>query len=175
MYAHELEIPEGVAVEISGKNIKVSGPKGSLEKRFGIKMNVKIEKAESKIKVSSESERRKAKALVGTIAGHIKNMITGVTEGFTYRLRAVYSHFPITIKQEGEKIVVQNFLGERTPRVSKIVGDTEVKIEKTEVIVTGINLEDVSQTAANIEQSCRIVGYDKKRFMDGVFIISKGE
>jgi large subunit ribosomal protein L6 len=66
-------------------------------------------------------------------------------------------------------------LGERVPRVAKIVGKTQVKVEGSDLIVTGINIEEVGQTAANIEQACRIVGYDRRKFMDGIYIVSKGE
>lgn len=175
MYIKELTIPENVNVEIKDKKVKVTGPKGELEREFELLAGIKIEKVNNKIKVSSESERRKIKALVGTIASHIKNMIDGVTKGFVYRLRIVYSHFPITVKVEKDKVLIQNFLGERTPRIAKIVGNTEVKVEGSEIIVSGIDLEKVSQTAANIELSTRIIGYDRRRFMDGCYIVSKGE
>jgi large subunit ribosomal protein L6 len=174
MYSIELKIPENVKVEIEGKKVKVYGEKGELERTFAEK-GIKIELVEGKILIFSESERKKFKALVGTIAAHIRNMFEGVTKGFTYRLRIVYSHFPVTVKVEGDKVLIQNFLGERVPRVAKIVGKTQVKVEGSDLIVSGINIEEVGQTAANIEQACRIVGYDRRRFMDGIYIVSKGE
>jgi len=175
MFFKEAIVADGVNVEISGSLAKVSGPKGTLERKFIIDKDMKIEKVENKIKVSSESEKRNSKALVGTIAAHIRNMIDGVTKGFTYRLRVIYSHFPVTVKVEKDKVLIQNFMGERTSRVAKIVGKTEVKIEGSDVVVTGIDLEEVSQTAGNIELAAKIVGYDRKVFQDGVYIISKGE
>jgi len=174
MYSTELKIPENVKVEIEGNKVKVSGEKGELERIFDEK-EIKISLSEGKIIISSESERKEFRALVGTIAAHIKNMIEGVTKGFTYRLRVVYSHFPVTVKIEGDKVLIQNFLGERVPRVAKIVGKTQVKVEGSDLIVTGINIEEVGQTAANIEQACRIIGYDRRKFMDGIYIVSKGE
>lgn len=175
MYSKEIEIPEGVGAELLENKIKVSGPKGNLEKSFQLTKEVKMEKVDNKIKVFSESERRDVKALIGTIAAHIKNLFEGVTKGFTYRLKVVFSHFPITVKVEGDKVLIQNFLGERTARIAKIVGNTEVKVSGQEITVSGIDLEKVSQTAANIEQATRIVGYDRRRFPDGIFIVSKGE
>lgn len=175
MYFQELILPAEANVEISDNNVKVSGPKGQLERKFQIPKEIKIEKIENKIKVSSEKERREIKALVGTTLAHIRNMVDGVTKGFIYRLRVVYSHFPITVKVEKDKILIQNFLGERTSRIAKIIGKTEVKIEGQDIIVSGINLEEVSQTAARIEQATRRTGYDKKVFQDGAYIVSKGE
>ncbi|MEM7826255.1 MAG: 50S ribosomal protein L6 [Candidatus Aenigmatarchaeota archaeon] len=172
MYSLELKIPENVKVEVQGLKVKVSGEKGELEREFKEK-GIKIEKVDQKLLVSSESERKKMRALVGTIVAHVKNMIKGVTKGFTYKLKVVYSHFPVTVKVEGDKVLIQNFLGERVPRVAKIVGNTQVKVEGSEITVSGINIEEVGQTAANIEQACRIVGYDRRKFLDGIYIVSK--
>ena len=107
---------------------------------------------------------------MGTIIAHIRNMIKGVKEGYTYHLKIVYNHFPMTVKVEGDKVVTQNFIGERTPRIAKIAGNTQVKIEGQDVTVTGSDIEDVGLTAGSIELSCRIVGYDKRRFSDGIYI-----
>jgi large subunit ribosomal protein L9e len=50
---------------------------------------------------------------VSTIKSHINNMIIGVTEGFRYKMRLVYAHFPIKaqISKDGKQIEVKNFLG----------------------------------------------------------------
>jgi len=175
MYFKELVIPEGVNVEISNHSVKVSGPKGTLERKLDLEKGTKVEKVENKLKISSESEERKVKAKIGTSVSHVQNMIDGVTKGFVYKLKVIYSHFPITVKVEKDTVMIQNFLGERTARVAKIVGESQVKIEGQEISVSGIKLEEVSQTAANIEQATRIVGYDKKVFQDGVYIVQKGE
>ncbi len=175
MYSREIKIPEDVNVEVLDNGIKVSGPKGTLERKFSLGKDLKIERLENKIKVYSLEDRRKYRALVGTIIAHIRNLFDGVTKGFTYRLKVVYSHFPITVKVEEGKVLIQNFLGERVPRIAKIVDNAEVKVSGQDIVVSGIDLEAVSQTAANIEQACRIVGYDRRRFPDGIFIVSKGE
>ena len=172
MYAKELIIPENVNVEPSGNKVKVSGPKGSLEREFQLN-EIKIEKKENKIIVSSELEKRKIKALVGTTAAHIKNLVDGVTKGFTYKLKVIFSHFPVQLKVEKDKVFFLNFLGEKTPRAAKIAGKTEVKVDGQDITVTGINLEDVGQTASNLELATRRTGYDKKVFQDGCYICSR--
>lgn len=175
MYSRDFEIPTGVDVQIAGDRIKVKGPKGEVEKKLEITKDLKIEKIDGKIKISTENERRKVKSLIGTNIANIRNAIEGATKGFTYKLKVVYSHFPITVKVEGKKVLIQNFLGERVPRVANIVGNAQVKIEGADITVTGINLDEVSQTAGNIELTTRITGYDKKVFQDGCYIVSKGE
>lgn len=173
MYSKEIIAPEGVTVEVDGNKVKVSGGKGEIKREFKLAHGVKIQKQDNKITAASESSDRKTKALVGTIIAHIRNMIKGVREGYTYRMKIVYSHFPMNVKVDGDKVITQNFLGERTPRTAKIAGNTQVKIEGQDVIVTGIDLEEVGSTASSIEQSCRIVGYDKRRFSDGIYFVSK--
>ena len=175
MFVKEVRIPEGVKVEISGNKVKAIGPKGELEKSFIIPKDVKVEISEGSIKVSTENEKRKIKAIVGTIAAHIRNMIDGVTKGYVYKLKIIYSHFPITVKVEGDRVIIQNFLGERKPREAKIVGNVKVEIKGQEIIVSGIDIDAVGQTAGNIEQATRIVGKDRRVFQDGIFIVSKGE
>ena len=175
MFVKEVKIPEEVKVEISGNKVKVVGPKGELEKSFIIPKDVKVEIVEGKVRVYTENERRKIKAIVGTIAAHIRNMIEGVTKGYVYKLKIIYSHFPISVKVEGDRVIIQNFLGERKPREAKIIGNTKVEIKGQEIIVSGIDIEAVGQTAGNIEQATRIVGKDRRVFQDGIFIISKGE
>jgi large subunit ribosomal protein L6 len=172
MYTKEIVIPNEVNVEVAGENVKVSGPKGTLEKNM-VLWELKIEKKENIIIVSAENERRKTKALVGTIIAHIKNLIEGVSKGFIYKLRVVYSHFPVQMKVEKGKVLFLNFLGEKKSRVAKIVGNTEVKIDGADITVSGINLEDVGQTASNLELATRRTGYDKKVFQDGCYIMSR--
>lgn len=172
MYSNELIIPENVNVEVSGRKVKVSGPKGSLEREFELG-EIKIEKKGEKLVVSSETEKRKVKALVGTFTAHIKNLIEGVNKGFTYRLKVIFSHFPVQTKVEKDKVLFLNFLGEKTPRVAKIVGKAEVKVEGQDITVTGINLEEVGQTASNLELATRRTGFDKKVFQDGCYISSR--
>ncbi|MEM5793861.1 MAG: 50S ribosomal protein L6 [Candidatus Aenigmatarchaeota archaeon] len=173
MYFLEFKIPDEVKVEVEGNKFKVSGPLGNLEKTFKIPKEIKVEKIDNTIKVSCEEEKRKLKAMVGTLIAHLRNMVEGVQKGFKYKLKIVYSHFPVTVKVEGDKVLIQNFLGERVPRVAKIKGNVKVEVVPPEIYVSGIDLEDVSQTAANIEQACRIKARDRRIFQDGIWIVGR--
>jgi large subunit ribosomal protein L6 len=106
-------------------------------------------------------------------------MAKGLDEGFEYRLKAVFSHFPMTLKVQGNQFVITNMLGERVPRVASLPwtpADVEVRIEsKSDVVVTGADREKVGQTAANIERACKIKKRDPRVFQDGVYIVSKGD
>ncbi len=102
-------------------------------------------------------------------------MITGVRKGFTYKLKIVFSHFPISVKVKDKTILIDNFTGERSPRKVKIMGDSQVKVQTEDIIVQGIDLEDVSQTAANIEQGTKVKKKDPRVFLDGIYVNERGE
>jgi len=172
--SRKVEIPEGVKVNIDGKRVEVIGEKGRLVRDFS-NSPVSINIEDDQVVVYTDDTRRKAVAMVGTVCAHIRNMIKGVTKGFTYKLKIVYAHFPISVKVEGDKILIENFLGERAPRVAKIVGNTKVIVKKDDVILQGINIEEVGQTAANIEQATKIKNKDPRKFLDGIYVYEKHE
>ena len=169
----EVPLPEGVSASMDGDVLVITGPKGENRRRFW-HPHVKLEIKDNKIVISSSSSRRKNKAVVGTWVAHVKNMIYGVVEGFEAVLKIVYSHFPMNVKQEGNYVVVSNFLGEKGVRKAKIVGNVEVKISKDEIIISGTDIEAVGQTAANLEQITKDKGgRDIRKFFDGIYISKK--
>jgi len=169
----EIEIPEGVQVELEGNLVKVEGPKGKLERELS-HPRITLEKEDSKIVVRCELPKRAEKALVGTFAAHIRNMIKGVTEGFVYKMKVVYAHFPIKVSVKDGEVVIDNFLGEQYPRKAKIFGDVKVSVNKDDIIIEGIDREQVGQTAANIEHAVHVKNRDIRVFQDGIYITSKG-
>jgi large subunit ribosomal protein L6 len=105
-------------------------------------------------------------------------MALGIDEGFEYRLKAVFSHFPMSLKVDGKQLTINNLFGEKVPRVAKLPwspSEVEVRVEnKTDVVVRGADREKVGQTAANIERACIIKKRDRRVFQDGIYIVSKG-
>ncbi len=176
--AEEVRVPEGVEVQVDGMRVTVRGPKGELTRDFSHARHVIIRLDEDeegkKVVVEAFFANRRVKALVGSIAAHIENMITGVTKGFRYKLKIVFSHFPITVKVQGDQVVIENFLGEKAPRVARILPGVTVKVQKSDVIVEGIDIEAVGQTAANIELATKVQDKDRRVFIDGIYIYEKG-
>ena len=169
-----IKIPSDVDVEIDGRRVKVIGPLGSIARDFS-HAGVVISKEMDEIKVETRWPRKAEAALVGTITAHLRNMIKGVTKGFTYRLKVVYAHFPISVKKEDDRVIIENFSGERFPRKAEIVGGAKVSIVEDEVLVQGIDLEEVSQTAANIEKATSMKDKDPRVFLDGIYVFEKKE
>ena len=169
-----VQVPDNVDLSMTGKKINLKGAKGSLTRDFSY-APIAIESEGKNILISAKWPRKKEAALVGTIYSHINNMITGVTKGYSYKLKIVFSHFPISVKVQDKTVVIENFTGERRPRRVKTIGDVKIKVEPEDIIVEGINLEDVSQTAANIEQATRVRRKDPRVFLDGIYVYERNE
>ncbi|ODQ82643.1 hypothetical protein BABINDRAFT_5579 [Babjeviella inositovora NRRL Y-12698] len=176
-----LDIPEGVTVEINARKIKVTGPRGVLNKNLN-HINVTFAKLSNRaIKITVHDGDRKHVAALRTVKSLISNLITGVTKGYKYKMRYVYAHFPINvnvIEIDGEKFVeIRNFLGEKRVRNVKIAEGVEVENsanQKDELVLTGNSLEAVSQVAADVQQICRVRNKDIRKFLDGIYVSEKG-
>ena len=172
--ARTIQIPEDVEVTLEGRKVTVKGAKGTLTRDFSY-APVLIEIDGKTVRIRAEWPRKKESSLVGTIFSHVQNMITGVRKGFTYKLKIVFSHFPISVKVKDKTILIENFTGERNARKARIVGNAQVKIQSEDIIVQGVNLEDVSQTAANIEQATKVKRKDPRVFLDGIYVYERSE
>ncbi len=172
MPTEQLEIPSGINISYKDNKIIVEGSKGKIIKDISkIPVDIKIE--ESIVKIIPLNDRRRSIAIANTVRSLLKNMIHGVTKGYRYKLKIVHSHFPITVKVKDKNVLIENFIGERSPRVAKIEGNSKVTIDGEDIIVEGIDLEEVSQTAANIENATRIKDKDLRVFLDGIYIYTK--
>ncbi len=116
--ARQVEIPEGVAVTVDGNTVTVKGPKGEVTRQLSYP-EIEIRKEDSCLIVNSRLDRKRHRAMVGTLAAHIGNMVAGVTKGYEYKMKVVYSHFPIQLKAASDQLVINNFLGERKSRSSQ--------------------------------------------------------
>ena len=169
-----VEIPEGVNAKLEGRIVTITGEKGELIRDFS-HAPINIQLNEKTVTVQASWPRKKEAALVGTVRSHIENMVKGVTKGFTYKMKIVFSHFPITVKIQGKKFTINNFTGERSPRNAKIMGNTKVIINGDDIVIQGIDLEEVSQTAANIQNSTKIRKKDPRVFLDGIYVYEELE
>lgn len=172
-YISTLEIPEGISVTLEERTISVKGKLGTIKKDF-TKLPAFLTIENNSVKIEPYGTRRKDFAISKTAQSIINNMIKGVQNGYKYKMKIVFAHFPITVKVKDGKVHVENFFGERKARISKIVGDsTKVSIEGEDLVITGPHLEHVSQTAANIELSTRVKNKDQRVFLDGVYVYSR--
>ncbi|KDQ64607.1 hypothetical protein JAAARDRAFT_28246 [Jaapia argillacea MUCL 33604] len=177
----DLDIPEGVTVDIKARLITVTGPRGTLTKNVRhINMDINLQKTKTnKVLLQVWQGGRKHVACLRTVRSLIENMIIGVTKGFLYKMRAVYAHFPINciIQESGAAVEIRNFLGEKTVRHVKMlegVTVSESKAQKDELILEGNDVQNVSQSAASIQGICRVRNKDIRKFLDGIYVSDKG-
>jgi large subunit ribosomal protein L6 len=172
--SESIQVPDDVEAKLEGKKFTVRGPRGILVRDFSF-APVAIELNGKSMCIRAEWPRKREASLVGTLRSHVQNMITGVRKGFTYKVKIVFSHFPISVKVRDNTVLIENFTGERNPRKAKIIGDVKVEIQGEDIFVKGIDLEDVSQTAANIEQATRVKRKDPRIFLDGLYVYERSE
>ena len=168
----DITIPDGVKVEIEGNRVTVTGEKGSTARSFRAP-SVAITGTDHEVCVSTPSRRKKDRAVLGTVRSRIRNMIHGVQHGYEYKLKIFYAHFPMSVTVEGDRVKIDNFLGERYPRYAPIITGTQVNISGDTITVTGIDKESVGQTAANLEQATRIIKKDPRVFQDGIYLYER--
>ncbi|MDO8841081.1 MAG: 50S ribosomal protein L6 [Methanocalculus sp.] len=168
----KIEIPAGVEVSMSGDMVVVKGPKGELQRSMYYP-NISIVIEDGHVVISTGSGRKTVYAMVGTFASHIHNMCIGVTVGYEFSMKVVYSHFPIQLKLHPGILEIGNFLGEKMARNAKIHNGVTVMIGSDEVTVTGIDKEKVGNTAANIEKATKIRKRDPRVFQDGIYRVQK--
>lgn len=165
-------IPEDVEILLEGNVVVAKGPKGEIRKVMEYP-GVTIRKDGSEFVIEAENPKKRQWSIIGTYAAHTTNMIKGVKEGFEYKMKIIYSHFPMSVKVDQQSISVENYLGEKVPRKTKIVGNCNIKVKGTEVTITGNNIEEVGQTAANIEQLTKVKNRDPRVFQDGIYLVER--
>ena len=142
----EILIPAGVTVTVDETNlVSVKGPKGTLSEK--ISKDMIIEQSEGKLLVKRPSDQKQHKSLHGLSRTLINNMITGVTEGYSKKLEIVGVGYRAA--KQGKKLVLS--LGFSHPVEMEDPEGIEVEVPtQTEIIVKGINKQQVGNYAAKI-------------------------
>ncbi len=171
-FQETIEIPEGINISLKKHMLEFQGPLGKTFKSFR-KIPVNIEVNDGKITLKALGTRKRDYSILHTARSLIKNIFEGLVEGYTIKMKVVYAHFPITVKVQGKTISIENFQGERAPRLTTIVGNTKVNPKGEDVILTGEVWTDITQTAANIELKTKVKNKDHRVFLDGIYIYEK--
>jgi len=169
--AFEVEIPEGITVEVKGNEIDIKGSLGSNRRIFNDSL-LEVKKSDKKLHITLVKDRgleKKSKTAQVSIKKEIENDMRGVNSYYERKMRMVFAHFPINVEVKGSVLQINNIIGERFPRMANIVGSTKIEAKGQAVRVYGTSLDDVSQTAANIRQACRIRNKDSRVFQDGLY------
>ena len=167
-----VEIPEGVTVAVKSRTVTVTGPRGTLTRSFK-HLNIALSVTKKVIKVDIWFGKKKQIATLNTICSHLRNLITGVTKGFVYKMRFVYAHFPINVALENGAVEIRNFLGEKRVRRVKLLPGVEyvrTKDVKDQIELIGNDIQTVSLQAAQIWGATRVRNKDIRKFLDGIYV-----
>lgn len=163
-----IEIPNGVTVSFDNGIFSVKGPKGELKKEFKPIIEIKIEGNE--ITLTPKAETIESKALWGTYASHIGNMIEGVTNGYSKKLLIDGVGFKMGVS--GNEVVLS--VGFTNEVKLEIPEGLEVVPEKNTLTVNGIDKEAVGSFAAKIRSQKKPEPYKGKGIRyDGEVILRK--
>ncbi|KAJ9607668.1 60S ribosomal protein L9B [Cladophialophora chaetospira] len=182
----QLVIPEDVKIHIRSRIITVEGPRGKLTKdlsHIAVTFTLAKNKAGNQlVQIEIHHGSRKNVATLRTVKSLIQNLVIGVTKGYKYKMRYVYAHFPINVNIEKDDkdvfhLEIRNFLGEKIVR--NVVMHEGVTVEaskgvKDQIEITGNSLENVSQSAADLQQICRVRNKDIRKFLDGLYVSERG-
>jgi large subunit ribosomal protein L9e len=96
----DLEIPEGIEIEVKSRVVEIKGPLGKLRRSFKHvpfdMRKIKDDKTKkSRLVFQMWNQKRKQIAILGSVRGTISNMIRGVTNGYKFKMVLAYAHFPI--------------------------------------------------------------------------------
>ena len=98
----------GADISVGKDSITVKGKEGeaTLQLKYPF---IHITKTDNTLLIEAETDNGYQKAIAGTLAADIKNMLSGVSEKYTAELELVYMHFPASIKISNDKLIVENY------------------------------------------------------------------
>ena len=173
--SHEtVEVPKGVSFTVADRQLRAKGPLGSIVRPFpSDALELTSSKGVATLTLRLPSHRKRSQALLKTWAAHLRNLAGSLTLGVEARLKVVAAHFPMKVQVRENHILIENFLGEKHPRSSDLTPGTSAKVEGDLVILSGYDVEQVGQSAANIERTIRIRDYDPRVFQDGIYLVER--
>ena len=145
-----IPLPQGVKVSVAGREISVEGPKGKLKYEMPSGITAEVNEAEQQLLTKRDLDTKMRKALHGLARSLVRNMVVGVSEGFSKSLEAIGVGY--NVKLQGKELVLQ--IGFCHPVKFPVPEGIEIEIARAtnpaRLIVRGIDKQLVGQVAANI-------------------------
>lgn len=168
-----LTVPAGVTVKIEDNNlVTIKGSKGEMIKSFN--QNLKIENNDGQVKVLNEADDKSLNAIHGTTTALLKNMIMGVSEGFSKELELNGVGYRANLKGK----VLNLIIGYSHDVNMEIPDGITVEVpSQTEIVIKGIDKELVGEFAANIRKKRKPEPYKGKgiKYKDEAIIRKEGK
>merc|ERR1712054_711952 len=152
-----IDIPKNCKVKLGSRKISVEGPRGKLNRDFS-HLNVDLYLVDGGKKIKVEKWFSASKELAA--------------------IRSVYAHFPINVNVVNKtKVEIRNFLGQKIIFVIDCLEGVEAvrsTATKDELVISGNDIDNVSRTAALVQQATTVKRKDIRKFLDGIYVSEKG-
>ena len=139
-----IKIPGNVTVTVADGTLKVKGPLGEVSKN--VNPSVTLTVTPEGVKIEPQGNTKLARALTGTFASHVQNMMAGVVTKYTKKLELQGIGYKVELQGKNLKFQV----GFSHPVIMAIPSGVEALVEKNVITISGIDKEMVGQFAANV-------------------------
>jgi large subunit ribosomal protein L6 len=169
-----VDVPAGVTFAVRPGRLTAKGPLGTVDRPFPSDL-IELTAAPGSVtlRLRIRADRKRSQALLKTWVAHVRNLGRGLTVGVEAKMKVVAAHFPMKVSVRGEELVIENFLGEKHPRTSRLTPGTKAAVDGEFVVLSGHDVEQVGQSAANIERATHIRDYDPRVFQDGIYLVER--
>lgn len=167
-----IALPEGIACTIANRALTCTKDSVSLVRVID-SADLEVAVNDKTITIHCLKGNKKHLNLIRSLAAHIRNMFEGLQNKFVYTLEACNVHFPMTLKIDGNKLIINNFLGEKTPRFALIPAGAQVDIKGLKITVSAHDREVAGQAFANIEKATKVRNRDRRVFQDGIYLVHR--
>jgi large subunit ribosomal protein L6 len=168
----KMKVAEGVSCSIANGMLVCSKAGAELARNVRLP-NIVVKIQGDEIIFSCEKGNKNDLKIIRAHMAHIRNMFHGLDKKYVYQLESCNVHFPVTLKVEKDRLVINNFLGEKVPRHATILPNVIVEIKGAKITITSHDKEAAGQTAANFEKATVVKNRDRRIFQDGIYITDK--
>lgn len=170
--SEKIEIPSGVTCTIHNKILTCKKGDKTIVKNIDLP-RVTVSISGNELVIESHAGAKKENNLIKSYLAHIRNIFSGLNKDFTYVLEAVNVHFPMTLKLEKNNLLINNFLGEKKPRIAQIHPNVKAEIKGQRITLTSHDKEAAGETVSCIERITKVRKKDRRVFQDGIYLVER--
>jgi len=171
-FSESIDAPDGIECSLKDKVLNCKKGSTELAKTINIP-GIEVRLSGKTITFDCISGNKNDYKTIKSLIAHMKNFFAGFENKFVYKLESANVHFPMTLKVEGSRLMINNFLGEKKPRFAVIRPNVNVELKGAKITISSADKEAAGQTAANFEKATKIRNRDRRVFQDGIYITEK--